>query len=153
MKSKPKSKPPHGALRKLSISAGIPYETLGRWKREGTDVHDPAALAERIARAKPATQPASLTLARLAKLEIETERIRHAVEVEKGRYVSASEIQAHGQKIGFAVRSLIDRSTHDLPPILAGRPAAEISPLLKAYMHDLLLKLADHPSPITKHLK
>jgi hypothetical protein len=149
-KPKPKTKPAkpkHGSLKALAESSGIPYQTLSRWKIEGTFVHDPAALAERISR-KRETAPASITEARLEKLQLESQRIKLALDIERGKFVAVDAIYQDARNIATLVREAHGRATNDLPPLLAGRTAAEVSQLLKKYFREMQTNLSKYKSAI-----
>ncbi len=145
MKKSPKQ--PRGTMSALAEKTGIPYQTLSRWKREGTDIFSPPALAERMARIKQAP-PENLTDARLQKLLAETARINLALDVERGRFVDSHTIENDGRAIGQLVRSTHDRAVQELPPMLAGRTAGEIQPILKRYFRDMQTDLAKFQSTI-----
>lgn len=145
MKTKPK--PKRGALSDLAQTSGIPYTTLSRWKREGTDIFNPDALAERIGRKKDAP-PESITSARLLLIQAQTAKIELATKISSGDYVNAAEIRAKGLQIANTVRGVFLRMPNDLPPLLSGRTSAEIQVLVSKYVKEKLTELSQYPSPI-----
>jgi hypothetical protein len=138
-------------LSALARKHGVSRESLRAWQAGGIDILNEAAVADRIStmREKPSN---ALAEARLEKLQAEISRIKHAHEVERGKYVPASQITAQGHQIGLAVRGSIERMTGDLTPRLAGRKASEVSKILKDYGRELLRKLSEIPSAITENL-
>jgi transposase-like protein len=135
----------------LARKYGVSRETLRVWRDSGVNLADEIKVAEKIAnmREKPTSD---LAAARLEKIHAEIARIRHAHAVESREFVRASDIAAQGTQIGLAVRRAIERMANDLPAVLAGRDASEISVVLKKYGYDLLVGLSEMPSPITENL-
>lgn len=149
-KPKPKTKPAkpkHGSLKALAESSGIPYQTLSRWKIEGTFVHDPAALAERISR-KRETAPASITEARLEKLQLESQRIKLALDIERGKFVAVDAIYQDGRNIGKLVQDTFNKAVSELPPQLGGQDSAAIHKILKSYFREALTNLSRYQSAV-----
>lgn len=154
MSTKPRKRPakPPVNLSALARENGVSRESLRLWKLEGLDLASPAAIAERKARMKTAAPP-SIVAARIAKLELEADRLRLRVEAERGLLVSAAEVQADAHRIGALVRQSLNKAAaQDLPPLLAGRTAAEVSGLLTRYFRDLCTALASYQSPITQSI-
>jgi len=140
-------------LSALAREHGVSRESLRLWQLEGVNLSSPAAIAERRARMKTAA-PGGIVAARIAKLELEAERLRLRVEAERGLLVSAAEVHADACRIGVIVRqSLTKAATSDLPPLLAGRTAAEVSVLLTDYFRNLCAALAAYQSPIARNLQ
>ncbi len=123
-------------------------DTVRRWKDEGLDLANADAVQARVdAMANRSTSP-DIAGARLAKIQAQTERIRFAHEVEKGRFVDAAIVHADGVRIGGIVRSSIDRLVNELPPQLAGRDAADIKKILSRVFRETLTNLSQYQSPI-----
>jgi transposase-like protein len=139
-------------LSALAREHGVSRESLRLWALEGVNLSNPTEIAERRARMKTAAPP-SIVAARIAKLELEAERLRLRVEAERGLLVSADEVQADARRIGCLVRQSLNKAaSQDLPPLLAGRTAAEVSVLLARYFRDLCAALAAYQSPITQSI-
>ncbi len=146
MKTKP-PKPKRGALSDLAESSGIPYATLSRWKREGTEIFNPNALAERIGRKKD-SPPESITAARLDLISAQTEKVRLANQIQRGEFVNAAEIRAEGLQIANTVRSVFLRMENDFPPLLTGCTSAEIKLAVRKYAREKLIELSQHRTQI-----
>lgn len=131
----------------LANLVGVSRQTIADWKRAGVDMSDLPALQARAAAAK-ARQAATpeLAAARLRKIRAEADRQELAAARERGTLTPAAEVYGHGEALGLAVRAALERLTADLPPMLAGRPAAEISAVLRREHRALLEKLS-HTSP------
>jgi hypothetical protein len=142
-----KTKPTRGSLAKLAKTSGIPYGTLSRWKREGTDIFNAEALAERMARIKQAPCE-NITQARLLKLQLEAERLQLQLDVERGKFVCGATMKTEGIRIGGVIGSTLDRLAQELPPQLAGRTAPEIAVILKRVFRETRSNLAKYQSPI-----
>jgi hypothetical protein len=137
----------------LAETTGVPYQTLSRWKREGTDIFSPPALAERMERTKQAPAE-SITSARLKKLNLESDRLRLQVDSERGKLVDAGLVYSDARSIGSQVRQRLTKAaSNDLPPLLAGRSASEVKVLLTKYFRDLCAELSHTQHPITTNLK
>ena len=148
MSAKPKTaKPKHGSLKALAESSGVPYTTLSRWKREGTDIFNPDALAERFGRKKDAP-PESITEARLKMIQAQTAKIELATKITSGEFVNAAEIRAEGLQIANTVRTVFLRMENDFPPLLTGCTSAEIKLAVRKYAREKLLELSHHRTPI-----
>jgi transcriptional regulator with XRE-family HTH domain len=123
---------------------GVSRQTLSEWKRNGMNMSDLPALEARAAAAKQrqATTP-ELAAAKLRKTLAEADRQELAAARERGTLTPAAEVAGHGEALGLAVRAALERLTADLPPMLAGRPAAEIAAVLQREHRAVLQKLAD----------
>jgi hypothetical protein len=108
-------------------------ETLQRPPGED-DGTEAGSLREQILRAELRRKLASAD-----RLEQEAGKVR-------GELVEVAGIAAQGEGTGRAIRQMHDRLAHDLPPMLAGRPATEIFTILKREFQIGLHKLADSPN-------
>jgi DNA-binding XRE family transcriptional regulator len=128
----------------LAQTIGVSRQTIADWRRGGADLTDIEALRARAAAAKQrqATTP-ELSAAKLRKITAEADRQELAAARERGTLTPAAEVFGHGEALGLAVRAALERLTADLPPMLAGRPASEISAVLHREHRAVLQKLAD----------
>jgi hypothetical protein len=139
---KPPPRPPTQAA--LAAGLGVSLRTLQNWKREGIDLTDRKALEARAAASKGKLAASEdYSAARLRKLRAEADRQETLAKREAGELVLAAGIAAEGEAAGLAFRQALEKLTHDLPPLLAGRAAAEIFAILKREHRSLLEKLRD----------
>jgi hypothetical protein len=123
---------------------GVSPRTIANWKAEGVDLSDRRQLKERAAAIRHrAAETESMQEARLRKIKAEADRQQIAAKREAGELVLAAGIAAEGRAAGLAFRQALEKLTHDLPPLLAGRPATEIFTILKREHRSLLEKLRD----------
>jgi hypothetical protein len=122
---------------------GFPLDHVKALRRELATIQRPpgednvpeaASLREQILRAELRRKLASAD-----RLEMEAAKIR-------GELVEVAGIETEGLALGLAFRQTLDRLASALPPVLAGRPAAEIHRTLKAEFRLALQRLADTPS-------
>jgi plasmid maintenance system antidote protein VapI len=124
---------------------GVHRSTLQAWQREGINLADEQALQERLAASrKPGGE--TFSEARRRKEVAAANRMETLAAREAGELVPATGIAEQGRAIGLSVRQALDRLAHDLPPQLAGRPAAEVGKILKRHFRETLDNL-HHASP------
>jgi transposase-like protein len=127
---------------------GVSRQTLGTWRDQGLDLSDDKAVAAKVS-AMHSNSGGSITEARLEKLKAETARINHALDVERGKFISAQIVEADGRSIGVLVRSAHAKAAQNWPPMLAGRTAAECSTILKRLFREMQQELAQFKSSIS----
>jgi hypothetical protein len=122
----------------------VARQTVSLWKREGIDLTDMKALAARAATVKARVADSEdMQAAKLRKVSAEADRQQIAASREAGELVLAAGIAAEGKAAGLAFRQALEKLTHDLPPLIGGRPATEIFTILKREHRSLLEKLRD----------
>ncbi len=158
----------HKAETLVSISArtGINRRTLNRWQKSGTDIHDPQALAERIAimplrvdSTPPEPSPASAgdsnaesySEARRRREIANANRAETIAARERGELIESARIQHDGDAIGRTVRRELEKLTNDMPPQLAGRNASEISTILRRAVREMLTRFSEYHDEIFTH--
>lgn len=134
----------------ISEMAGVSVKTLRAWaKDEGIDLSDDAAVMTRAAQvASRNSANEDATEVKLRKLKAEADILEHKLAVQRGDYVSAMEVENEGLRIGTAVKSVFLRMPDDLPPLLAGRTAAEVKVAVSKYVRDKLTELSSYRSPV-----
>ena len=132
----------------LAERLGVTRQTLSAWHRnEGLDLSDLEAVEARAARARDRKETSEdLASAKLRKLKAEADRQETLAAREKGELVLAAGIEAEGQAVGLAVRQALEKLAIELPPLLAGRDAAEVSKLLRREIRAALVILSDRPA-------
>ena len=130
--------------------AGVSAKTLRSWVvNEGLDLDDEAAVIARGQETQQrfcAAEDAGET--KLRKLRAEADLKELELAVKRGEYVSAKDIENEGLRIATAVRSVFLRMPDDLPPLLAGRTAAEVKVAVGKYTRDKLTELSSYRSPV-----
>lgn len=130
--------------------AGVSAKTLRSWvANEGLDLDDEAAVIARGQETQQrfcAAEDAGET--KLRKLRAEADLKELELAVKRGEYVSAKDIENEGLRIATAVRSVFLRMPDDLPPLLAGRTAAEVKVAVGKYTRDKLTELSSYRSPV-----
>jgi len=136
-----------------SRETGVSPASLRRWRDdEKIDVLDPRALAKRIAmkqqridgpNAKPSGTGESYSEARRRREVAAANRMEIAAKREAGEVMARADAMAAGEKIGFAFRSLLNRSIGILPGELCGLDSPKIQKKLKDHFHGLLTELSN----------
>lgn len=132
--------------------ASVTRATLIKWRdTEGLDIYDDAALLERAGRKERGPKNSMSEDEREAKRRktvAEADMIEHKLAVQRGEYVRAIDQRNEGMRIGNVVKGVLLRMRDDLPPLLAGRTAAEVKTALIRYTADKLTELSLYESPI-----
>jgi hypothetical protein len=136
----------------VADAAGITTKTLRAWRADGLDISDVDAVIAR-ARSMDARittvddggdqglreqiQRAELRrkLASADRLEMEAEKVR-------GTLIDATTLAGDFERVGRLFRQAHDKLENDLPPMLAGRPAAEIQKILHRIFREMLTELS-----------
>lgn len=130
--------------------AGVSTKTLRAWaKEEGIDWRDESAVmarAEKVRDRESANEDSGTV--KLRKLKAEADILEHKLAVQRGEYVSAEEVKNEGLRIGNAVKGVFLRMPDDLPPLLAGRTAAEVKKTVSKYVKDKLAELSTYRTPV-----
>ena len=149
MKSKPaKSKPVEDPnISAIARQYNLSRTTLMRWRDQGLDLSDDAAVAAKVASSKAAPSDCEKDT-KHRKLSAEADILEHKLAVQRGEYVSAVEMKNEGLRIAAAVKGVFLRMPDDLPPQLAGHTAAEVKKRLKKYALEKLTELSTYRSPV-----
>lgn len=134
----------------MAEKAGVNPKTLRDWARsEGLDWQDEAAVMKRAAEVKDReTANEDSGTVKLRKLKAEADILEHKLAVQRGEFVSAEEMKNEGLRIGNAVKGVFLRMADDLPPLLAGRTAAEVKKSVAKYTREKLTELSTYRSPV-----
>lgn len=139
-------------LRELAASVGVSPRTLSNWRIEGVDIQDSTALAKRAAIMHRRTEAGEdLAQAKLRKATADADRAETRAAFEKGQLVPVAGIRESGRAAGQAVRHAFEKLAAGLPPLVAGRSAAEVAQILRSEIRKALATLAESPafSPLT----
>lgn len=146
-RSVPAAKPTQA---EIAARAGVTPKTLREWARhEGLDWQDEAAVmarAEQVRDRESASEDSGTV--KLRKLKAEADILEHKLAVQRGEFVSAEEMKNEGLRIGNAVKGVFLRMADDLPPLLAGRTAAEVKKAVAKYTREKLTELSTYRSPV-----
>jgi hypothetical protein len=150
-----KTQPKTPTIAAISKATGISRQSVSAWVKDGLNLADRAAVAARVAQARGReTGREDYQQARLRKISAEADRQQIAAKKEAGELVLAAGIFAEGKAAGLAFRQALEKLTHDLPPLVAGRPASEVFAILKREHRSLLEKLRDtEPHRYLENLK
>lgn len=133
----------------LSKLVGVSVLTLRNWAEGGLDLDDMEAVKARAAKVhERADASEDSVAAKLRKIRAEANILEHKLAVQQGDFVSAEEVKNEGLRMGTAVKSVFLRMPDDLPPLLAGRTAAEVKVAVWKYVRDKLTELSTYRSPI-----
>lgn len=140
----------------LELGVNVTQKAVREWQAKGYPLDDPAALRreletqQRVPGEEDAPEAASLReqilKAELRRKLASADRLEQEAAKVRGDLVEAAGIHAQGEATGRAFRLMHERLTNDLPPMLAGRGAAEIQTILKREFRLGLQKLADSPN-------
>jgi hypothetical protein len=134
----------------MAERAGVSAKTLREWaKNEGLDWQDESAVMARASqvRDREAAHEDSGTV-KLRKLKAEADILEHKLAVQRGDFVSAEEMKNEGLRIGNAVKGVFLKMADDLPPLLAGRTAAEVKKTVAKYTREKLTELSTYRTPV-----
>jgi hypothetical protein len=138
----------HKQLRPPSLAAlarqhGVRPGTLRDWRdKEGIDISNPKALTDRVERkqarvGKDPSPPAensareSYSEARRRREVATANRAETLAARERGELIEAASIEGEGFRLGVAYRAALDKLANDLPPMLAGLSAGEMSKIIR----------------------
>lgn len=150
MKSKPaKSKPVDDPnISAIARQYGLARNTLMRWRDQGLDLSDAAAVEAKVKQSKAGPAPEDLAESKARKTKAEADILEHKLAVQRGEYVSSEDVKNEGLRIAAAVKGVFLRMPDDLPPQLAGHTAAEVKKRLKKYALEKLTELSTYRSPV-----
>jgi len=134
----------------MAEKAGVNPKTLRDWaKQEGLDWQDEAAVMARSQKIKDReTANEDSGTVKLRKLKAEADILEHKLAVQRGDFVSSEEMKNEGLRIGNAVKGVFLRMPDDLPPLLAGRTAAEVKKTVSKYVREKLTELSTYRTPV-----
>ncbi len=146
----PRKKKNKKSQAELAEMSGVSVKTLRSWvENEGLDLNDEAAVMARAEETKQRFCAAEdVGAVKLRKVRAEADILEHKLAVQRGDYVSSKEMENEGLRIAAAVRSVFLRMPDDLPPLLAGRTAAEVKVAVGKYTRDKLTELSSYRSPV-----
>lgn len=127
----------------IANEIGVSRQTICAWKREGMDTSaaNLPALRERAGHKKDRQEiTREIQEARLRKLNAEAAAKEHALAVEEGRYILASDAKSAAMRAGTACRAAWEKIVDDLPPAMEGLTAIQMQAKLREYVR---LKLTD----------
>ena len=143
---------------RLTAGLGVNVTTamVREWEGKGFPLDDVAALRRELETLQrppgedDGTEAGSLReqilKAELRRKLASADRLEQEAAKVRGELVESAGIAAQAYGVGVAFRQMHDKLTHDLPPMLAGRPAAEVQTILKREFRIVLQKLADMPA-------
>ncbi len=79
-------------------------------------------------------------------MRADADRAEMQARKERGELIEAASIINQGEAIGRVIRAHLDALANNLPPALAGRPAKEISRIIKAEFRRALNDMHDRES-------
>jgi hypothetical protein len=138
MPAKPKTKAAD-SLAALSRSTGITRQTLRDWQAAGIDIHNPAALAERIKAMRGKAPTGSLSEAKLNKVLLECERLQFTLDRERGLYYTAAEVHAVLNALDGAVCNVWKGLGRDLSNVLEGVGQQGLTKAINTYVDEILV--------------
>ena len=140
----------------LELGVRVTQKAVREWQAKGFPLDDVAALRRELETLQrppgedDGTEAGSLReqilKAELRRKLASADRLEQEAAKVRGELVESAGIAAQAYGVGVAFRQMHDKLTHDLPPLLAGRTAAEIQTILKREFRLVLQKLADMPA-------
>lgn len=140
----------------LELGVRVTQRAVREWQGKGFPLDDVAALRreletlQRPPGEEDGTEAGSLReqilRAELRRKLASADRLEQEAAKVRGELVESAGISAQAEGVGRAIRQMQDRLTSELPPMLAGRTAAEIQTILKREFRLGLQKIADTPS-------
>lgn len=89
---------------------------------------------------------------RIRVLRLQGERLEHALDVERGLYISREFADDHAGRIGAAIGGAMQKLARELPPLLLGLPLARSLPITRAEVIKIQKMLSDEQSEFWKSL-
>jgi hypothetical protein len=129
---------------------GITDNTLQAWIGEGIDIHDDAAMAERVAR-KHGAAGTEMYQARLKKLQAEAISAQLKADELAGKLIAIDEVEACFVRIGNVTKSLLIRMQADLPPALEGQTPSRMQAIIAQAVASILTQMSDSEMQHWKH--
>jgi len=130
----------------LAQMLGVARQTVAGWKREGVDLTNLEDLRRRAAAIitrRSTTEDHSA--AKLRKLTADADASEIRAKQMAGALVERAGLVAQAEGVGLATRQMQEKLANSLPPMLAGRSAAEIAKILQREFRAALQQLADTP--------
>lgn len=134
--------------------------TIQRWKKAGAPIDNPGEMAKWLGSRKEVPAGTAdalkdfcglkdLTSARLAKTIVECERLQHRLDVERGKYVLATQAMADSLRIQSAVRSELQKLLAEAPN-WAGMTSVQIHAKAQAFLDSMCANMSDEYGSIYK---
>ena len=118
------------SLSAISRRTGVTLATLRVWRESGVDLHDPQALAAKIANKQPSAPTESGTAtqqAKLRKLLGEARLAEMKADQQEGKLIALDDICHCLTKIGATLKAQLSKLRAELPPMLYGLSQAEMT--------------------------
>jgi transcriptional regulator with XRE-family HTH domain len=128
----------------IANEIGVSRQTLSKWKRDGmeTTVANLDALRAKAGSGKEKTEIGrAIQEARLRKLLAEAAAKEHALQVERGNYVTIESQIRDGSLIGQTVKSLFLKIPAELPQIILGLDYPDAVTSCEDYVYQILADL------------
>lgn len=106
---------------------GISRQTVSAWKQEGVDLTDPQAVADRLTLMREKTSQPTLSEERRRKLRADADLAELNVRKAKGLLIPRAEVHAEMQRVGTVFRGAVKRLEADLPDLLDGMSASQMT--------------------------
>jgi hypothetical protein len=136
------AKPP--SIAAISKATGISRQSISAWVRDGLDLSDPEAVADRVAMAKGrASTREDISAARLRKLQAEANHRELLVAKERGQLVPVDVVEEAVTRICSAVKGSIMRLEADLPQMLEGLSPPRMQLIIRQKIDEVLTALSD----------
>ncbi len=137
-------------LADLAREADVSLSTLLRYRAAGVDVTDPEeirAYGETLKNRPRGAETAEMREARLRKINLEADRIEHALGVQRGLFISAQEVRNDMLRIGAAVRGAMEVLRADVPT-WEGLPASTLEKRINDAIESIYRNLHDTTSSL-----
>ncbi len=147
MKTKPT---PPVNVAKIAKAAGISTRTVNRYREQGVNVSDPAALrahADAQKHTPKALESGELRAAKLRKIDLECQRLALLVEIDRKRYIPVEDVIRDMTRIGAATRGELSAFLRELPG-WAGMTPAEIESRAKAGFDTICRNLSNETAKL-----
>jgi transposase-like protein len=118
------------SLSALAKQYGTTTPSLRAWVAEGVDIHDPKALAARIARKQPCAPTAAgsaTQAAKLRKLTAEAQLAEIRAAQAEGKLIALDDVCTILLKIGHSLKAQLGKLRAELPPTLYGMNQHQMS--------------------------
>jgi hypothetical protein len=140
-KTRPKTAKP---LAELAREHGISRETLRAWRDSGIDIHDPAALAARIASMTGRSTDETMAEAKRRRAIADANRAELIAAKEAGKLVELAAVHEVFSALGAEMKARLLAMRHTLVEDLTGRPPEVIARILDERIRELLASIFDN---------
>lgn len=128
-------------LKAISESSGVSQVSLRQWKRDGIDIHDPQALADRVALMNGGPDSELMKRERLRKLRAEASLAEHLLAQRRAEVLDVDTVTGLFIALTHACMAQLKRMPAELPGQLEGASPAAMRGTLEAFRDNAIMAI------------